>query len=915
MVAESERSSQQSQDGASTGQQQQSGPPPTPPTRPPPRKDGGLGARVALNSLRAMNPVAGLKRWSAGSSSSPSRTPGHPEELHGEPSASQQQQLPSVRAPSNPAPRSGRRAVSFQALRKSPEVPKTPRGPQATQDATSPALPSVQNETASQRGRAVTNSAERTRHDSEPRASRRSKARDQSGDSASAARVADGNYREMMEAQTHTQKLLAAVFEMVITEEASAAILDAYPELTWLANCQRRCPLPPGWTATAGGNGSLRYINMDSGQSQEESPLLNQFAEVGRLMLQWRQYPRMASDVAAALWSRHEQDLEEAARARKVWHGPHSDPETGLEYWHCPATGRSTWGDPGLASEFLARVAERLQRAIPCPPPVAEPHSPCSSASDVPEDPSDYLASCMPEPSQAAGSRPPSAYGRIERPPTRCGERLSNSVQMPAAANSMDKNAVRQMMAEIAANATAMAVAAKEAKAAREAQESQPQPPPQHRPPRRPAENRPSSAIRTPRTISNSPKDTEDKEKDGPVLHDERTLCSPSVRNEIIAETETYVRPECRRRRPDSCERLCPLAASSAGATVATEAGSDANAGSDNKADAEAPLERPRSRRGTLEHSAIPSPGAHEEQVATSAAKQPPRLPGDAGGRCKEGPTTEGITGTGKLTKAASGRLGHSLGRRPTSAKGDPGHEHGSSRKGFANTAGSNAGDGMGNTGLVGNMCAGAIANAIEAVLDMPEDDNISVDIERFEGGDDDDSPPITPKDLAPRLCSMEDDLVCEEDGEEQGGTAESPSSLSGFNRACSAELEKATAALSPPPSPSLMSICGDGPRSPLNNTALDRSRADSPSILVLDDGPRWTSSRKFPKPQSPPYSPKPQTPPRSVRKERPVLLGAPEPLSARARCGSNEPPLSVRFKSARGPRSSLLQISKCGGA
>jgi len=290
----------------------------------------------------------------------------------------------------------------------------------------------------------------------------------------------------------------------------------------------------------------------------------------------------------------------------------------------------------------------------------------------------------------------------------------------------------------------------------------------------------------------------------------------------------------------------------------------------------------------------------HAEQVATGAANQLPRLPDDAGGRCKAMAAAEGISGKGQLAKAASGRLSQSLGRKPGTAKRD-----------LANTGMSNSRGGMGNTALVGNMCAGAIAHAIEAVLDLPEEDNI-VDVEQFEAGEDD-SPPITPKDLAPRLCSthVDDDFECEEEEE----VVESPLSLSGVNKVCGAELEKAAAALSPPPSPSLMSICGDGLQSPLTGATVDRSRADSPSILVLDDGPRWTSSRKFPKPRSPPQSPKPQTPPRTVRKERPVLLGAPEPLSARARCGSNEPPLSVRFKSARGPRGSLLQISKCGGA
>jgi len=94
------------------------------------------------------------------------------------------------------------------------------------------------------------------------------------------------------------------------------------------------------------------------------------------------------------------------------------------------------------------------------------------------------------------------------------------------------------------------------------------------------------------------------------------------------------------------------------------------------------------------------------------------------------------------------------------------------------------------------------------------------------------------------------------------------------------------------PPSPSLMSILH--PTSP---------RPDSPSILVVEDGPRWSWNKPLPKPQTPPRSPRPRTPPKSLRGERPVLLGVPEPLSARARCGFNEPPLSARMKSARGPR------------
>ena len=56
--------------------------------------------------------------------------------------------------------------------------------------------------------------------------------------------LASTGCREMMEVQSHAQQLLAAIFEITITEEASVSILDSYPELVWLANCLRRCPLP-----------------------------------------------------------------------------------------------------------------------------------------------------------------------------------------------------------------------------------------------------------------------------------------------------------------------------------------------------------------------------------------------------------------------------------------------------------------------------------------------------------------------------------------------------------------------------------------------------------------------------------------------------------------------------------------------
>jgi len=171
--------------------------------------------------------------------------------------------------------------------------------------------------------------------------------------------------REMLEVQVHAQQLLRLIFDMEITEEASVSLLSQYPELSWLSNCLRRAPQPPGWTSVDAGAGQVKYVSMESGESTTSPPLLRKFAEMGSLMMHWRNCPSSVHDVATALTNKYHHALEEAARARKVWNGPHIDPNSGMEFWHCPATGRSAWGDPGLAAEFIARIAERLSRALP----------------------------------------------------------------------------------------------------------------------------------------------------------------------------------------------------------------------------------------------------------------------------------------------------------------------------------------------------------------------------------------------------------------------------------------------------------------------------------------------------------------------------------------------------------------------
>jgi len=171
----------------------------------------------------------------------------------------------------------------------------------------------------------------------------------------------------MLQVQSHANKLLSIVFDFVVTEEAAVSILDQYPELAWLAHCLQRCPMPPCWTSVDVEQDEARYVDMESGDMTDTPPLMKQFAEMATLMLQWRQSPTSAGAVGKELAAIHKSAVDDAARARRVWSGPHVDNETGAKFWHCEASGRSTWGDPSAAAEFLARVAERLKRALPVP--------------------------------------------------------------------------------------------------------------------------------------------------------------------------------------------------------------------------------------------------------------------------------------------------------------------------------------------------------------------------------------------------------------------------------------------------------------------------------------------------------------------------------------------------------------------
>jgi len=182
--------------------------------------------------------------------------------------------------------------------------------------------------------------------------------------------------------QDHCLKLLDAVFDFPMADGASKFMLEANPSIAWLGHCLQRCPLPPCWSALESrcGREDLRYVDMNTGAITDAPPLMQEFVDLARVMLFCRGNPSQADFVIDRLKVKHREHLADAEFARTTWNGPHMDPSTGSEYWYCPATGRSTWGDPGAANDYLARVIDKLMRTIPNEISVKAPASQRNSA-------------------------------------------------------------------------------------------------------------------------------------------------------------------------------------------------------------------------------------------------------------------------------------------------------------------------------------------------------------------------------------------------------------------------------------------------------------------------------------------------------------------------------------------------------
>eukprot|EP00442_Polarella_glacialis_P025729 CAMPEP_0115068214 /NCGR_PEP_ID=MMETSP0227-20121206/11840_1 /TAXON_ID=89957 /ORGANISM="Polarella glacialis, Strain CCMP 1383" /LENGTH=716 /DNA_ID=CAMNT_0002454405 /DNA_START=132 /DNA_END=2280 /DNA_ORIENTATION=- len=174
---------------------------------------------------------------------------------------------------------------------------------------------------------------------------------------------------ELAETELLTRKLLEAAYEQSLGDEQASVVLGICPEVSWLVQCTLGSPLPPGWRKRSNGS----YLHSDAGTTSLTTPVVEPFAKLARLALHARQTPDSASTAAAArqtpdsastaaAWVRKSRDdaLRDALQLQDDWSGPHLDRSAGAEYYHCVATGVSTWSNPSAPATYLAHVADRL---------------------------------------------------------------------------------------------------------------------------------------------------------------------------------------------------------------------------------------------------------------------------------------------------------------------------------------------------------------------------------------------------------------------------------------------------------------------------------------------------------------------------------------------------------------------------
>eukprot|EP00931_Biecheleriopsis_adriatica_P003748 TRINITY_DN105517_c0_g1_i1.p1 TRINITY_DN105517_c0_g1~~TRINITY_DN105517_c0_g1_i1.p1 ORF type:complete len:529 (+),score=82.30 TRINITY_DN105517_c0_g1_i1:50-1636(+) len=159
--------------------------------------------------------------------------------------------------------------------------------------------------------------------------------------------------------------LLQQLYEQPLTREQKAAVLTACPEVPWLADCACRCPLTPAWREVWLQRDSIEirepaYINDGTGEVSDVPPQLQHFVSLAWFLVRARLQPEHAERMAARIGAMMESAFKQVRSLSACWTGPHLDPSSGRDYFHCTSAGVSSWQNPCKELTFVARCAERL---------------------------------------------------------------------------------------------------------------------------------------------------------------------------------------------------------------------------------------------------------------------------------------------------------------------------------------------------------------------------------------------------------------------------------------------------------------------------------------------------------------------------------------------------------------------------
>jgi len=170
------------------------------------------------------------------------------------------------------------------------------------------------------------------------------------------------------ELEAFTKRLLTGIYGQPLQASHAQDALAACPELHWLAECSRRMPLPPGWSrvpSKAEPAGKLLYrCDATSGVS-DTPPCFRHFVELGRRVANTRASPQEALENIACIRSLLDEVNAELMSLEQKWSGPHRDPSTQAEYYHCASTDTSSWEYPGaLMMTMLAKRGLELEQLL-----------------------------------------------------------------------------------------------------------------------------------------------------------------------------------------------------------------------------------------------------------------------------------------------------------------------------------------------------------------------------------------------------------------------------------------------------------------------------------------------------------------------------------------------------------------------